>query len=306
LASVEQQKSDPSALGFNAFRRHLKPYPKEDVRYVATPDEEAAEIRATKLAGVRKFHADFYGAGNGELAIVGGFDAAEMSRLVDDLFSGWKSRRPYTRIASTFQEISPAQQTIPTPDKASASFVAGLPLELRDDDPDYPALTLGSYLLGGGFLNSRLAVRIRQKDGLSYGIGAWLQADSLDRLGTFTTSAIYAPQNAARLEIAFKEEIARALKDGFTEEEVEAAKTGYLQRRQVSRAQDGELADKLANFRFLNRTLAWDADYEAKIRALTPEQIVTALRQRLDPAKITLIKAGDFSQTAPPTLRSGR
>ena len=184
LASVEQRKSDPSALGFNAYFRHIRPYPKEDVRYIATPDEEAAEIRSTKLSDLRQFHADFYGAGYGELAIVGGFDAPEMSRLVDDLFSGWKSRRPYTHIASTYQEISPAQQTIPTPDKASASFVAGLPLELHDDDPDYPALALGSYLLGGGFLNSRLAVRIRQKEGLSYGIGARLQADPLDRLGT--------------------------------------------------------------------------------------------------------------------------
>jgi zinc protease len=297
LAAVEQQKSDPGAIAFTAFNRHLKPYPRDDVRYSATPEEEAAEIRAAKLADVKKFYAEFYGAANGELALVGDFDAAEMQRLADELFGNWKSRRPYARIASSYQEISPINQAFPTPDKASGFFVAGLPLELRDDDPNYPALELGSYLLGGGFLNSRLATRIRQKDGLSYGIGAWLEADSLDRLGAFTTYAIYAPQNVARLETAFKEEINRALKDGFTDEELAAAKDGYLQSRQVSRAQDEELADKLANYRFLNRTLAWDAGFEQKIRALTPEQIATALRQRLDPEKITIIKAGDFRKT---------
>jgi predicted Zn-dependent peptidase len=46
---------------------------------------------------------------------------------------------------------------------------------LRDDDPDYAALVMGNYIIGGGFLNSRLATRIRQKEGISYGVGSWLQ-----------------------------------------------------------------------------------------------------------------------------------
>ncbi len=298
LAGIEQQKSDPGALAFNTFNRHLRPYPRGDVRYTSTPDEEAAEVRAAKLADLKQFHAAFYGAGNGELAVVGDFDATEITRLTGELFDGWKSRRPYARVASIYQEVSPLQQSVATPDKANAFFVAGVPLALRDDDADYPALELGDYLLGGGFLNSRLAVRIRQKEGISYGVWSWLNADPLDRLGMFGAGAIYAPQNASRLETAFKEEIARALKDGFTAEEVAAAKHGYLQSRQVGRAQDDELADKLSNYRFLERTLAWDADYEAKIRDLTPEQIVAALRRRIDPAKIIIIKAGDFPRAA--------
>jgi zinc protease len=136
------------------------------------------------------------------------------------------------------------------------------------------------------------------KEGLSYGIGSGLSADSLDRLGSFRASAISAPQNADRVEAAFKEEVARALKDGFTPEEVAAAKSGYLQSRQVSRAEDRELAGKLASYRFLNRTLAWDANFEQQIMALTPKQIVTAMRQYIDPAKITIVKAGDFAQSA--------
>ena len=111
-------------------------------------------------------------------------------------------------------------------------------LNVREDDPDYPALVLGNYMLGGGFLNSRLGTRIRQKEGISYGVGSQLQASPLDKSGVFITFAIYAPQNVERLEAAFKEEIARALKDGFTEDEVKAAKSGWLQSRQVSRAQD--------------------------------------------------------------------
>ena len=135
-------------------------------------------------------------------------------------------------------------RSLETPDKANAFFIAGQNLKLRDDDPDYPALVLGNYMLGGGFLNSRLAVRIRQKDGLSYGVGSQLQASPLDPSGSFTTFAIYAPQNEAKLEAAFKEEIARMLKDGFEAKEITEAKSGWLQSRQVgARAGSGARAN---------------------------------------------------------------
>ena len=120
-------------------------------------------------------------------------------------------------------------------------FVAGLNLPLRDDDPDYPALVLGNYMLGGGFLNSRLMARIRGKDGLSYGVGSQLQGDNFDKAGSFMTYAIYAPQNLAKLQQAFNEEIARVLTEDFTKEEIEQAKSGWLQGRSVARAQDNEL-----------------------------------------------------------------
>jgi zinc protease len=84
------------------------------------------------------------------------------------------------------------------------------------------------------------------------------------------------------------------LKDGFTDAEVAAAKSGYLQSRQVSRAQDNELAGRLNSFLFLDRTLQWDAELENKIKALTPEQINTAMRRHIDPKRITIMKAGDF------------
>jgi zinc protease len=155
---------------------------------------------------------------------------------------------------------------------------------------------MGNYLLGGGFLNSRLAVRIRQKEGLSYGVGSQFQASSIDQNGSFLAFAIYAPQNAVKLEAAFKEEIARMLKDGFTAEELKDAKSGWMQSRQLSRAQDNELVERLRNYLFLDRTIAWDADLEKKVEALTPEQIVAAMRKYIDPAKISIVKAGDFAK----------
>jgi zinc protease len=296
LAGIESQRSEPTAIGSLEFQRLLNPYPKGDVRYVSTFDESIAEIKASTLDDVKKFYKDFYGASNAELAVVGDFDKEETAKLANDLLGSFKSPRPFTRIPRPYQDIASTNKSFETPDKANGFFIAGLNLKLRDDNPDFAALALGNYMLGGGFLNSRLAARIRGKEGLSYGVGSRLNASSLDESGSFTTTAIYAPQNVARLEAVFKEEIARALKDGFTAEEVEAAKKGYLQSRQVSRAQDGELVGRLGNYLFINRTLAFDAALDKQLQALTPEQINAAMRKYITPERITIIKAGDFAK----------
>ncbi|HZF39596.1 MAG TPA: pitrilysin family protein [Blastocatellia bacterium] len=298
LTGIENQRSEPTSIAFTAFSRHMSPYPKGHVNYVKTIDEEIADLKAVTLDDVKKFHSDFYGADYGELAVIGDFDEKEIAKLAGDLFGGWKSSRPFARIPQVYQDVEPISKSFETPDKANAFFLAGVNLNVRDDDPDYPALVLGNFMLGGGFLNSRLAVRIRQKDGLSYGVGSSFSAGALDKRGAFMANAIYAPQNAAKLEAAFKEELARALKDGFTADEVKNAKSGWLKSRQVSRSQDNELVSALANGLYLNRTLAWDAEMEKKVEALTPEQILAAMRKHIDPAKITIVKAGDFAKAA--------
>ncbi|HKS42018.1 MAG TPA: pitrilysin family protein [Blastocatellia bacterium] len=300
ITNTESQRSQPQTAAAVALQRHMNPFPKGDVRYISTPEEDIEEVKVATLDDAKKFYTDFYGASNGEVAVVGDFDAKEVEKMIADLFGSWKSPRPFARIATGYQDIPVLNKAIETPDKANAVFFASLRLNLRDDDPDYPALVLGNYILGGGFLNSRLGTRLRQKDGLSYSVGSNLGASPLDKNGTFSAFAMYAPQNAAKLEAGFKEEIARMLKDGFTAEEVEAAKKGYLQSRQVSRAQDAELMRKLAALAYTGRTLAWDAEFEKKIAALTPDQINAAMRRYIDPAKITIVKAGDFAKAATP------
>jgi zinc protease len=300
LAAIEQQKSDPNAMGSNLYHRHMSPYPKGDVRYVPTPEESLADYKAATLDQVQKFYKEYYGASVGELAVVGDFDAAAVSRQAAELFGSWKSPRAYERVPIPFQAVEVLNRSLEAPDKANAFFIAGLNLNVRDDDPDYPALVLGNYMLGGGFLNSRLATRIRQKEGLSYGVGSQLQASPLDRSGAFITYAIYAPQNVKKLEAAFREELDRALKDGFTDQELKEARSGWLQGRQVARAQDAPLSRTLAQDLYINRTLQWDAQLETKVAALTAAEIQAAMRRHIDPSKITVVKAGNFATASSP------
>jgi zinc protease len=230
--------------------------------------------------------------------VVGDFDSQEIGKLAAELFGTWKSPGPFERVADPYQKIAPANTSIETPDKQNAVFLAGIRLNLNNGDPDYPAVVLGNFMLGGGFINSRLATRIRQKDGLSYGISSGLTVSAKEKDGTFRVNAIAAPQNVAKVEAAFKEEMERALKDGFTAEEVAAAKSGWLQAQQVSRSSDGQIAATLATRDYDDRTLAWDADLEKKVAALTPQQIQDALRRNLDLSGVSIVKAGDFKKAA--------
>jgi zinc protease len=245
-----------------------------------------------------KFHQDFFGAQPAQMAVVGDFDAAAIEKQVATLLGDWKNARPFTRVPNEFFEVPAKELVIETPDKAQAFFVAGMNLALRDDDADYPALVLGNYMLGGGFLNSRLMARIRGKDGLSYGVGSQVTGDNFDKAGGFLAYAIYAPQNLAKLQKAFNEEIARVLNEDFTKEEIEQAKSGWLQGRSVSRAQDNELVGNLAHYLFVGRTLSWDAELEKKVMALDAAQIRAAFQRHLVPAKFTIVKAGDFAGAA--------
>lgn len=297
VTGLEYQKSEPQFQATQALRQHFDAqYPKGHPRHADNVDESLADLKAAKVEDLKAFHDAFYGAGAGDLAIVGDVDPAATKQLVEELFGAWKAPVAFARIPSTYVPVKPVEEKLETPDKANAFYVSGLTMPLADTDPDYPALLLGNYMLGGGALRSRLADRIRQKDGLSYGVGSQLSAQSQDAKATWNAFAIYNPANLAKLEVAFKEEIARALDKGFTEQEIQDAKTAWLQGQASSRAQDRELAGRLASNLYLGRTMAWQADLERKVQALTNDQILAALHRHFDPTKISVFVAGDFAK----------
>jgi zinc protease len=296
LSSLEDQRSDPQGIAVRALQQAFNKYPKGDIRYSGSLDEDIAALNAVTITDVRKFHKDFYGTSNTDLAIVGDFDVAAVSDLVGKEFGSWKSPAKFERIPSDFFDVAPVNLSFETPDKQNALFLARLNIAMRDDDPDFAAFTLGNFILGGGFLNSRLATRIRQNEGLSYGVGSNFSASSLDKSGTFIANAIYAPVNVDKLEAAFRDEIMKAVTTGFTAEEVEAAKAGWLLGRQRARGTDGALAGTLEGYLFLGRTFAWDEALEKKVGSLTVEQVNAAMKKHLNPGKISTFKAGDFAK----------
>ncbi|HEX9392603.1 MAG TPA: pitrilysin family protein [Usitatibacteraceae bacterium] len=299
VTGLEAQRSDPNAIARSALAKHFNIWPKGDPRYAADIDESIVDIKAVTLAEVKQFHHDFYGANRGELAIVGDFDEAEVLKAVSEAFAGWQSAMPYKRLEGSYRDVPPLNRVIETPDKENGYFGARLNINMNEDDPDYPAMVMMNYMMGGGAgLNARLAERIRQKDGLSYGVDSALNIDAIDRDGAWSVRAIAAPQNIAKVEAAFREEVARALKEGFSDKELAAAKSGYLQQRLQARAQDGSVASRWLSYLYYGQTFARSQAFEDRIMALKPDDVVSAMRKHIDPAKISIVKAGDFAKVA--------
>jgi zinc protease len=292
LTSAETQRGDPSAIAAEKLQRYLTPYPKGHWLYVQSVEERIAALKAATLAEAKRCHAQL-GATGADFTAVGDFDPKALAALVEQLFGDWRNPAPFTRIPARYFERPALEREVKTPDKANAVLRAGLGIKMRDDHPDFPAMVLANYLLGGSS-TARLPARIREKEGLSYATYTWFTASQLDEVGSFNISAIFAPQNKARVEKALREELARALKDGFAAEEVDNAKRGLLEARRLARTNDGQLAGRLAMYLYLDRTFAWDVDFERRIAALTPADVQAALRRHIDPAKLAVSRAGDF------------
>ena len=295
IAGVESQKTEPNAIATRAYQRLMNPYPKGDIRYVATFDEELAEFRSITVDQLKKFHTEFYGASNSELAVVGDFDSEDPPRVANAQFGAWKSPKPYAQVKNPYRKIEPVNQSFETPDKANAYFLAGMRINITDEHPDYAALLFSNYIIGQG-INSRLFQRIRGKEGLSYGVGSSFSVNPSEDNASFLATAISAPENTPKVEAAFRDEMAKILREGFTDAEVTASKASWLQAQQVSRAQDRELVGRVQAQTHYGRTMAWDAELQKKVQALTPQQIVEALRRHIDLSKMTFIKGGDFKK----------
>jgi zinc protease len=299
VAGIESQKSEPVALAVTTYQQRMNPYPKGHPLGTNSIDEDIAELKALSLADVRSVYTELVGASYGDIAVVGDFDPAAVGSWATATFGDWRSPKPFARLERKFFDVAQFNESIETPDKANAFFLAGQNLKIRDDQPDYAALTIGNFVLGGGFLNSRLATRIRQRDGISYGVGSGFGAQSLDEVGVFQANAIYAPENVLRLESAFGEEVGRILSEGITAEELEAARTAWLQQRVQIRSNDGQVAAMLSGQVITGRTMQYDAELEARVKALTLQDVNGAMKRHINLAKISSVKAGDFANKPP-------
>ncbi len=297
IAGIEQGRSDPIRLGLNRIQRVLSHYPADDVRYVPTLDEQVERVKKTSLDQLGTLYREYLGADHGELAIVGDFEPSEILPLLAKVFDEWKSEKPYARIERPYQgDLQPERETIATPDKENAVFLGALSLPIKDDDPDYPALLAGNFILGGGGLSSRLADRLRQKGGLSYTAMSMFQASSLDPRADMLILAIYNPANLDKVVSGVDDELSRLINDGVKAAELDQAKQGWIEQQALQRTRDMPLAILLATDLFAGRTMRFQAELEQKVKALTPDVVNVALKKHLDPKRLSTVTAGDFKK----------
>ena len=300
IAQINQQMSDPISLAMTNVSRKISPYPADDPRYVPTMDEEAERVKAVTVEQIKDVYSRMLSSAVGELTIVGDFDPEQLLPAVDEFTTGWSSDVKFERLArvSVNNEKGDREQIV-TPDKPNAAYIAAMTIPMRDNHPDYAALSIGNFVLGSSGLSSRLGDRLRQKEGLSYSVQSSLQPSAVDERTTFFLFAISNPDNAPKVHEAIQDELKKLLDNGITAEELEAAKAGYLQEQQVQRTEDRAIVQTLESYAFIGRDMNFVAEFEDKISKLTVEDVNAALKKHIVPQRLFIVQAGDFKAEKP-------
>lgn len=294
LTQMQSAKSDPRFLGQIALLQKLNNYPKDNIRYVPSVDESIERLNAVSLEDVKDVYENLLQGNNGELTILGSFDSEEALGLVEDALADWDSKVKFERVKDTYQKPKAETISINTPDKKMAVFYAGTNIAIRDDDPQWEAMFIGNNILGGGALANRLGERVRQKEGLSYGIGSMFRAGSLDESGTFLTQAITNPKNRDRLVEVINEEYDKILTGGVSPDELEKAKAAYIKQLNGILGKDNDLLGILHRYRQVDRNPEFLARRLGNVSKLTKKQVDEAIKKMLDEKNLIIVTAGDF------------
>jgi zinc protease len=291
--ALQLTPTEPTQLAPDLLNRHLSPFTRTDAQYSPTREEELAGVQTATIEQARAFHDQFYGANHAVLAVVGPVEPADVQKAAAALFGSWNSGKPYKPLVTPFKKAAAINEKIETPDKANAQFVAGARFQMSQNDPDYPAMVLASYLFGEP-ITSRISDRIRNREGLSYGANARITVPAEGDAALLSGTVSLNPGVGPKVEASFVDELKNVYEKGFTAAEVDGAKKAYLDARLVGRATDAALLNLLVSHEQIDRPLKWDADLEAKIASLTADQVNAAFRRHIDPAALSIVKAGDF------------
>jgi len=295
LTQLAQQSDDPAGVASRRISRHMNPLPPDHPDYQPTFDEQKARVESLTVAQLKEFHEAFYGFGPGtSIAFVGDFDAEALKARLERHFGDWSTDVAYAHVPDPHEDRPAERFVTQLDDKANAVLIGSLSFPMSDTHEDYPALQMAGYLMGGGFLSSRLGNRIRNEEGLSYAVGGNFNASALDENGGFFAFAMFAPENRDRLEEVLNEELVKAASEGFTEEELESGKTGLLRQLELVRSDDGRLANLLAQGLYLDRDLYFNAEREQQLAELKLDDLNRAVAKWLNPDAMSFALAGDF------------
>ncbi|TAG76174.1 MAG: insulinase family protein [Burkholderiales bacterium] len=295
ITSIEESSKDPESVAFNAIERHFAPFAKNNVRYVETPAERIASLRAVTREQVLSYVSQMRGLSAAELSIVGDFDAPAVKSALQKNFASMKLQKPFRRIVTEHQNIAKKSERLQTPDKENATFVARVAFPLQDKATDYPSLLLADFIVGGS-AGARLFTRVREKEGLSYDVFSYATVPTYSSNASWTFGFIANPQNAAKAEASLRDELKRLTNGELTEAEFEAQKKSFLDQRLVRRTSDAALASQLTLLTDTERTFAFVDSVESKIRSLKKADFDATVKKFIDVDALSSVVAGDFSK----------
>ena len=288
IGSLQQSLQSTEGRAQEAFGRAV--YPQGHPNRPHSIAEYLAAAKNASLDDVKAFHAKNYGPAHMTLVLVGDVSAADVQSQVGKAFDGWSGGRDYIRPAQPAAVTAASEVTVPLTDKPSVSVVLGQATGLKYSDPDSMALRVGTAVLGHGF-TGRLMGTVRDKEGLTYNIGAGMSQDAIAD-GAWDISASFAPALLDKGVASTRRELQKWWADGITDTELADRKQGLVGGYFVGLSTSGGVAGAILVAVQRGYDLTWLDKYPEAIKALTRTQVNTAIKTHLDPAKMVLVEAG--------------
>ncbi|MBI2813215.1 MAG: insulinase family protein [Opitutae bacterium] len=281
LESTDNQAAEAAALALYPAGHPNRPTPHAEL---------LAAIERATLAEVKAFHQAHYGPAHLTITAVGDLDLPQIQAELAKGFAGWTGGVALPATLPASPGDAPKEQTVFMAEKTSVSVIFAQPSRLRYGQSDYQALRLGTAILGSGF-TGRLMGNVRDKEGLTYGIGARLANDTFAD-GDFRIAGTFAPNLLDQGIASTLRQLNLWHEQGVTDKEVADRKTNLIGSFKVNLATTDGMANQLLATVNRGLPLSWLDTYATEIAALTPAQVNGAIKQHLDPAKMVLIKAG--------------
>ena len=292
VGELEASAQNSSALASEAFGRGV--FPQGHPNHPHTLKEYIAAAKSATLEELKAFQAKYYGPAHMTLVVAGDVSDSDTQAEITKRFSGWSGGQDYLRPATPAAAASAsAEITVPLADKPSVTMLLGQASGLRYRDPDSLALRLGTAILGRGF-TGRLMGTVRDKEGLTYNIGASMGDDSVAD-GVWEISASFAPALLSKGVESTRREVAKWWKEGVTEQELAVRKQGVIGSYFVGLSTTLGLAETILVNTQRGYDLAWLDGYPKALKAVTRDEVNAAIKAHINPSTMVLVEAGSVA-----------
>lgn len=293
--SLEASLQNTEGRAGEAFGRAI--YPEGHPNRPHAVADYMAAAKTVTLVDVKAFIAKYYGPAHMTLVMVGDVSAPLAESEIAKAFSGWSGGQDYIRPTAVAAASSERDVVVPLSGKPSVTMLLGQATGLRYRDPDALALRLGTAVFGHGF-TGRLMGSVRDKEGLTYNIGAGVSQDSIAD-GEWVISASFAPALLDKGLASTRRELVKWWSDGISDAELADRKQGTVGGYFVSLSTTMGVASTILTSLQRGYDVSWLDAYPEAIKGLTRAQVNSAIKTHLNPSAMVLVEAGSVGSAAP-------
>lgn len=292
VGSIRQQQDQTSVRAYEAASRRV--YPAGHPFHRRTGEERIARVEAVTREDLAAFYRERYGAATLQLVVVGDVQAERILDALESRLSSWPAGPPRAIPSAAVPPPVPGREEVEMPGKANADVILMQPTDLARTDPDYLACTLANGALGQSSLTSRLGVRVRDTEGLTYGIHSSFHATHV--AGPFVVSVTVKPESREAAIHSTLDEIARFLRTGLTEKELANEKSSRIGKFKVDLASNSGISQAIDAAIYYELGLEYLDDYPRLVEAIGREQADAAFARRVRPEQFAVVSAGSFAE----------